>query len=136
MDSLAEYADDIKQHPEELDDLYHDLLIKVTGFFRDPETFEALKMAVFPAILRDRPANKPIRIWVPGCATGEECYSIAICLLEFLGDRVADTPIQIFATDIDEDALAKARSGRYIENIALDISPERLRRFFTKVDQH
>jgi two-component system CheB/CheR fusion protein len=135
-DSLAEYADNIKQHPEELDALYHDLLIKVTGFFRDPETFEALKAEVFPTILRDRPANRPIRIWVPGCATGEECYSIAICLLEFLGDRVADTSIQIFATDIDETALAKARSGRYIENIALDISPERLRRFFTKIDQH
>jgi two-component system, chemotaxis family, CheB/CheR fusion protein len=135
-DSLIEYAENIKHHPEELDALYHDLLIKVTGFLRDPETFEALKTEIFPTLLRDRPADKPVRIWIPGCATGEECYSIAICLLEFLGDRVADTPIQIFATDIDETALTKARSGRYIENIALDISPERLRRFFTKVDQH
>ena len=136
MDSLAEYAQYIKDHPEELEALYHDLLIKVTGFFRDPETFEALKSEVFPIILRERPANRPIRIWVPGCATGEECYSIAICLLEFLGDRVTDTPIQIFATDIDETALARARSGRYIENIALDISPERLRRYFMKIDQN
>ena len=80
----------------------------MTGFFRDPETFEALKSEVFAAIMCDRPAKRPVRIWVPGCATGEECYSLAICLLEFLGDRVADTPIQIFATDIDETALAKA----------------------------
>jgi two-component system, chemotaxis family, CheB/CheR fusion protein len=135
MDSLAEYAQYIKEHPGELDALYHDLLIKVTGFFRDPETFEVLKSEVFPTMLRDGLADKPVRIWVPGCASGEECYSIAICLLEYLGDRSSDTPIQIFATDIDETALAKARSGRYLENIALDISPERLRRFFTKVDQ-
>jgi two-component system CheB/CheR fusion protein len=134
MDSLTEYAQYIKDHPGELDALYHDLLVKVTGFFRDPETFEALKSAAFPSILRDRPLNKPIRIWVPGCATGEECYSIAICLLEFLEDGAIDLPFQIFATDIDETALARARSGRYIENIALDISPERLRRFFTRVD--
>jgi two-component system, chemotaxis family, CheB/CheR fusion protein len=136
MDSLVEYAQYINDHHEELEALYHDLLIKVTGFFRDPESFEALKSEVFPIILRDRPANRPVRIWVPGCASGEECYSIAICLLEFLGDRVIDTPIQFFATDIDEIALARARSGRYIENIALDISPERLRRYFMKVDQN
>jgi two-component system CheB/CheR fusion protein len=136
IDSLEEYAQYLRANPEELDALFHDLLIKVTGFFRDPETFEALKSEVFAAIMRDRPANRPVRIWVPGCASGEECYSIAICLLEFLGDRVADTPIQIFATDIDETALAKARSGRYIENIALDISPERLRRYFTKIDHN
>jgi two-component system CheB/CheR fusion protein len=135
IESLTEYAQDIKEHPEELDALYHDLLIKVTGFFRDPATFEALKSEVFPSILHNRPANRPVRIWVPGCATGEECYSIAICMIEFLGDRIADTAIQIFATDIDETALAKARSGRYLENIALDISAERLRRFFTKIDQ-
>jgi two-component system, chemotaxis family, CheB/CheR fusion protein len=136
LDSLAEYAQYIKAHHEELEALYHDLLIKVTGFFRDPETFEALKSEVFPIILRDRPADRPVRIWVPGCASGEECYSIAICLLEFLGDRVIDTPVQIFATDIDETALARARSGRYIENIALDISPELLRHYFMKVDQN
>jgi two-component system CheB/CheR fusion protein len=136
MDSLTEYAQYIRRHPEELEALYHDLLIKVTGFFRDAETFEALKSEVFPTLMRGRPANQPIRIWVPGCATGEECYSIAICLLEFLGDRIADMPFQIFATDIDETALAKARTGRYIENISLDISPERLRHFFTKVDQN
>jgi two-component system CheB/CheR fusion protein len=135
-DSLTEYAQYIREHPDELEALYHDLLIKVTGFFRDAETFEALKSEVFPILMRDQPANHPVRIWVPGCATGEECYSIAICLLEFLGDRIADMPCQIFATDIDETALAKARTGRYIENISLDISPERLRRFFTKVDHN
>ncbi len=135
MDSLADYIRYLQAHSEELDALYHDLLIKVTGFFRDPGTFEVLKSEVFPAIMRDRTAKMPVRIWVPGCATGEECYSIAICLLEILGDRAIDTPIRLFATDIDDIALARARTGRYLENIALDIAPERLRRFFTKVDQ-
>ena len=136
MDELAEYVRYLRENREELDALYHDLLIKVTGFFRDSEAFESLKSEVFPILLRDRPVSKPIRIWVPGCASGEECYSIAISLLEYIGDRSSEMPIQIFASDIDETALARARAGRYIENIALDISPERLRRFFTKADQH
>ena len=136
MNALAEYARYLRENREELDALYHDLLIKVTGFFRDSEAFETLKSEVFPVLLSDRPAGKPIRIWVPGCASGEECYSIAICLLEYIGDRTSGRPIQIFASDIDETALARARAGRYIENIALDISPVRLRHFFTKADQH
>ncbi|MGH8059818.1 MAG: CheR family methyltransferase, partial [Candidatus Entotheonellia bacterium] len=126
----------LQQHRDELDALYHDLLIKVTGFFRDPDTFEALKREVFPSLMHERPSNKPIRIWVPGCASGEEVYSIAICLLEFLGERTFNPAIQVFATDVDEVTLTKARAGRYIENIALDVSPERLRRFFVKVDHY
>jgi two-component system, chemotaxis family, CheB/CheR fusion protein len=135
VDSLAAYLHCVMQNREELDALYHDLFSKVTRFFRDPDTFEALKREVFPAIMRDRPANRPVRIWVPGCATGEECYSIAISLLEYLGDRVSEVPVQIFATDVDEIALAKARTGRYLQNVAHDISPECLRRFFTRVDE-
>ena len=134
-DSLAEYAQYLQQNRVELEALYHDLLIKVTGFFRDPDAFEALKSEVFPTIMRERPADRPVRIWVPGCATGEEAYSIAICLLEYLGETSPEIPVQIFATDIDEVALARARTGRYIENITLDVSPERLRHFFTKIDQ-
>jgi len=135
VDSLAAYVHDVWQNREELDALYHDLFIKVTGFFRNPGTFEALKREVFPAIMRDRPANRPIRIWVPGCATGEECYSIAISLFEYLGSSVSEVPIQIFATDVDEIALAKARTGRYLQSVARDIPPERLQRFFMKVDR-
>ena len=115
--------------------LYHDILINVTSFFRDPETFEVLKDVVFPEILADKGPTAPIRIWVPGCSTGQEAYSLAMALLEFLEDRPARPPIQIFATDLsDEVALSKARQGVYPANIEAEVSPERLRRFFTKED--
>jgi two-component system, chemotaxis family, CheB/CheR fusion protein len=136
LDSFGAYAADLRDHPEELDALYHDLLIKVTGFFRDPNTFEALRRDVLPRLLEGRSPDTPLRIWVPGCATGEEAYSLAISMLEWLGEGAAQYPICIFATDLDEGALAKARTGLYIENIALDVSPERLRRFFVKVGVH
>jgi two-component system, chemotaxis family, CheB/CheR fusion protein len=136
LDRLEDYAAYLKKNPDELQALYQDLLIKVTSFFRDPATFEALKRTVIPRILERRPPGKPIRVWVPGCATGEEVYSIAICLLESLGDRAAETSIRIFGTDVNEAVLQKARPGLYIENIALDVSPERLRRFFSKADRH
>jgi two-component system CheB/CheR fusion protein len=136
IEPLGDYVAYLKGHREELDALYHDLLIKVTGFFRDADSFERLRQTVFPRLFQGRPPHTPIRIWVPGCASGEEAYSIAICLLEYLGERVDDQPIRIFATDLDEGALAKARSGFYIENIELDVSPERLRRFFVKTDHY
>ena len=136
LDSFGAYVADLRAHPEELDALYHDLLIKVTGFFRDPHAFDALTRVVLPRLLEARSPDTPLRIWVPGCATGEEAYSLAIGVLESLGERAAQIPIRLFATDLDEGALAKARSGLYIENIELDVSPERLRRFFTKVDVH
>ena len=98
--------------------LYEDILINVTGFFREPEAFEALKNLVFPEIIRDRAPDEPIRIWVPGCASGEEAYSIAISLLEFLGDMSANVPVQIFATDIDDRVISQARAGIYPEAIA------------------
>ena len=104
-------------------------MIHVTSFFRDSEAFQKLKEAVFPTITQNKSANAPIRIWVAGCSTGEEVYSIAICLLEFLGDRVIP-PIQIFATDIGEATIGKARSGVYLENQMVDVSPERRTRFF------
>ena len=134
-ESLAEYAKHLKDHPEEVGDLYDDILINVTSFFRDPEAFEVLKTRVYPAILKDKGDNRSIRMWVPGCSTGEEAYSLAITLLEFLGDRAADFQVQLFGTDLNEKGIQKARAGVYSERIANEVSPERLRRFFVKTDE-
>ncbi len=135
---LDDYLKFLLNHPEELSVLYHDILINVTSFFRDNEPFEALKTIVFPRIVqRQRGQHKPsIRIWVPGCSTGEEPFSIAMCLLEYLGDEAQDYTIQIFATDIDDDAIQRARRSIYPQNIASDVSPERLRRFFVHVQDN
>jgi two-component system CheB/CheR fusion protein len=134
MDRLEDYVLELKENHGEVQALYHDLLIKVTNFFRDPESFESLQRIVIPALLKNRASGErsPIRIWVPGCASGEEAYSIAICFLESLGERAGDVPLRIFATDVDETALQKARAGSYVENISADVSPERLRSFFSK----
>ena len=134
IDGIAEYAGYLDSHPAEVQELYQDLLINVTSFFRNPEIFAALRRDVFPRLLRDRAADAPVRVWVPGCSTGEEAYSIAICLLESLDDVAASPPIQIFGTDVRDGAVDKARAGIYLENIAADVSPERLARFFAKVD--
>ena len=132
VESLADYVKYLEAHRPEVKKLYEDILINVTGFFREPEAFEALKNLVFPAITRDRSPDDPIRIWVPGCASGEEAYSIAISLLEFLGDRSVNFQIQVFATDIDDRVIGQARTGVYPEAAVADVSPERLRRFFVK----
>ncbi|UNU18772.1 response regulator [Microcoleus vaginatus PCC 9802] len=132
LESLDDYAQHLRQNSAEVKALYEEILIHVTSFFRDPEAFEKLKKLVFPTITQNKSANAPIRIWVAGCSTGEEVYSIAICLLEFLGDRVIPPPIQIFATDISEAAIGKARSGFYLENQMVDVSPERRTRFFIR----
>ncbi len=134
IDDLKNYAEFLSQNPKEVKALYSDILIHVTGFFRDPEAFESLKTGVFPRLMENRPPGLPIRIWVPGCSTGEEVYSIAISLLEFLGARVSHTPIQIFASDVGEQAIEKARSGEYPESISSSVSKERLSRFFIKMD--
>jgi two-component system, chemotaxis family, CheB/CheR fusion protein len=130
LDQLADYAKYLRDYPAEVDALYQEILIHVTSFFRDPETFQQLKEQVFTTITQNKSAKNPIRIWVAGCSTGEEVYSIAICLLEFLSDRSPLPPIQIFATDISESAISKARSGFYLENQMIDVSPERRTRFF------
>ena len=134
LDTLAEYAHWLEQNPSELDSLHQDLLINVTTFFRDPATFEALAQQICPEMLKDRPAEAPVRIWAPGCATGEEAYSIAICLLEALSRSGSMPPIQVFGTDLSLKAIEKARAGMYMENVLADVSPERLARFFVKVD--
>ncbi len=132
--TLAEYSERLKNDPEELKALHRDLLISVTSFFRDRESFECLKKVIFPRIMQGRAADETIRIWVAGCATGEEAFSIAILLQEYLSETGAVFPVQIFASDISLGAIEKARTGRYLENIAADITPERLSLYFTKVE--
>ncbi|KXU83639.1 hypothetical protein CI15_24045 [Paraburkholderia monticola] len=130
--SVADYVRVLESDPAETLALGRDLLIQVTEFFRDPDTFEVLTQTVFPRLAVANESTGPVRIWVPGCATGEEVYSIAICLLEYLGERAATTTVQVFGTDISTEALETARAGRYIENIARNVSPERLERFFVR----
>ncbi len=132
LSNAGDYVEQLKTHPAELDLLFEDILVKVTSFFRVPESFSALREHVFPALLKDRPQSAPVRIWVPGCATGEEAYSIAICFLEFMDEIASTTKIELFATDISEIALGKARFGLYADGIAEHVSPERLSRFFVK----
>jgi two-component system CheB/CheR fusion protein len=130
---LGEYAELLQREPEEITTLCEDMLIHVTGFFREPEVFDALRTTVFPKLLADRPRDLPLRIWVPGCSTGEEVYSIAMCLLEYLEDaHRADVPIKIFGTDLSLATIEKARVGRYPESIEPEVSQGRLQRFFTQ----
>jgi len=134
LDSLGEYAKHLKDHPEEGVKLYDDVLIPVTSFFRDFEAFEALKAQVYPAIVKDKVNKGTIRMWAPGCSTGEETYSLAMTLLEFLGDRASSFQVQIFGTDLNEKGIQHARAGVYRESIAEEISPERMSRFFVKTE--
>jgi len=127
---LRDYVDYLQSNPEELDALFHDITINVTGFFREPEAFEALDHTILPALLDGRPANLPLRIWVPGCSTGEEVYSLAMIILEHLGPR-SGQQVQIFGTDIDPQAIDRARTGIYPERINAEVSGTRLQRFFS-----
>src|SRR5262245_61624338 len=134
LDGLGDYVKYVEQNATELQALYQDILIHVTRFFREPASFEALKQHVLPAALERRGDDQPIRIWVCGCSTGEEAYSLAITTFEFLDEGGQTTPIQLFATDVSESAIEHARNGIYPESIAADVSPERLRRFVSKAD--
>ncbi|HET7442804.1 MAG TPA: chemotaxis protein CheB, partial [Terriglobales bacterium] len=143
LDNIKGYLRYVESNAGELDELYRDILIHVTGFFRDKDAFDALRKEVFPNLIRSRKLEEtPIRVWVPGCSTGEEVYSIAICLLEYLWESarkeawgvIANKALQIFATDISEDALDRARSGLYTEAAVADVSSARLSRFFVKID--
>ncbi|HEX7672249.1 MAG TPA: CheR family methyltransferase, partial [Polyangiaceae bacterium] len=134
LTDLGEYLELLKREPAEIDSLCEEALIHVTGFFRDPEVFEALRAQVFPKICEGRTADAPIRVWVPGCSTGEEVYSLVICLLEFLEETQAELPIKIFGTDLSPAIIEKARAGTYPESLADEISPARLQRFFVKED--
>lgn len=132
LEDVADYARLVGTAPGELDALFQDILIGVTGFFRDPEAFEALQRIVFPALLQDRPPDQELRVWVPGCSTGEEAYSLAICLAESLGDQAGGLPVKVFATDISNRVLERARAGYFLQDLSVDVGPVRLRRFFTR----
>jgi two-component system CheB/CheR fusion protein len=134
IEKLEDYVKYVQTNPSEIKLLYQDMLINVTSFFRNPSVFDAMKTRVFPAIMKNRASDAPIRIWTPGCASGEETYSVAIALLEFLGDSSSQTAVQLFGTDVSEGSIAKARTGVYPENIQGDLSAERLRRYFTKTE--
>ncbi len=132
VESLDEYRESLDRDPAELAALYQDFLIRVTEFFRDPTAFDALRHDVLPALCEGRSPKEPIRIWVPGCATGEEVYSVAIVVLEYFGDGPPPLKIQIFGTDVSEAALEKARAGVYHASALQEVSAERLERFFTR----
>ncbi|BAY22164.1 signal transduction histidine hinase [Calothrix sp. NIES-2100] len=134
LERLEDYVSYLQENPAEVMALYQDVLITVTSFFRDSESFEALKTKVFPLITHERTPDLPIRIWVAGCSTGQEAYSIAISLLEFLSNQIIATTIQIFATDINEAVIEIARIGFYKPNQVTEVSPERLQRFFVQVE--
>jgi two-component system CheB/CheR fusion protein len=129
--AVDDYVKYLQQTPPEVDALFRDLLIGVTNFFRDPEAFQALEEQVIPHLFDDKPAGSAIRVWSPGCSTGEEAYSIAILLQERQEILKQSYTLQVFATDIDSHAIATARAGLYPASIAADVSPERLARFFT-----
>jgi two-component system CheB/CheR fusion protein len=136
LDSVSAYLALMRDNPDELKQLLKDLFISVTSFFRDPQAFEQLANGVIAPLVRSKQADDVLRVWVPGCATGEEPYSIAMLVQEQLAAAHKNCRMQIFATDIDEEALDVARHGLYPDTIAADVSPERLARFFTMVDDH
>ncbi len=133
---MADYVAYLRENPHELELLFKELLIGVTSFFRDPAAWEQLKNEVLPALLAGRPPTQTLRAWVPACATGEEAYSLGILYKELHEElKLPKTSaLQIFATDLDRDAIARARQARYPANIAADVSPERLSRFFVKTE--
>ena len=130
IQTLTDYVRYLQQTPQEVQILFHELLIGVTRFFRDPEAFAAISAEVLPCLFESRLAGEAVRIWVPGCSTGEEAYSLAMLASEYARERYAGVKVSIFATDIDALAIENARIGVYPSNIAADVSPERLERFF------
>ncbi len=134
MDKLEDYTTFLGENDHEVELLYKDLLINVTSFFREPSVYHSLTKNIFPSIIKYKKQNEPIRIWVAGCAMGEEACSVAIALVEFLGDNTMNIPIQIFATDLNATSIEKARQGIYSKDVLENVSPERLKRFFVKID--
>jgi two-component system CheB/CheR fusion protein len=134
---MVSYVRYLQENPQELDLLFKELLIGVTNFFRDPPSWEQLRTQAIPALLASRPSGQALRVWVPGCSTGEEAYSMAITLKEAVEQAAPkeNFTVQIFATDLDRDAIDKARQGLYPHSIATDVSPERLKRFFIKEER-
>ncbi|HYK91978.1 MAG TPA: chemotaxis protein CheB [Acidobacteriota bacterium] len=132
IEDITHYVRYLHDRPDEVQTLLKELLIGVTSFFRDPEAFEVLKTKLLPMLVDGKPEDYQLRIWVPACATGEEAYSIAMVVREFLEREKRNPKFQIFGTDIDEEAIRKARTGIYPDNVAIDVSPDQLKRFFVK----
>lgn len=130
IENVDIYTRYVKEHPVEAQALFRELLINVTSFFRNPEAFQVLQREILPQMVVGKPGDYVFRVWVAGCSTGEEAYSIAIVMREFLLEAHSSARVQIFATDLDDDAIATARAATYPPNIAADLSPERLQRFF------
>ncbi|UOQ75042.1 hypothetical protein MUN79_22130 [Hymenobacter cellulosilyticus] len=137
IQEFTHYVRFLQETPSEVEALFKELLIGVTKFFRDKEAFDLLKVRLLP-VLRAKPADSVVRVWAPGCSTGEEAYSLAMTLLEALDgiDPTRHLKIQIFATDINNEGIDFARAGLYPANIEADVSPARLERFFQKTDGH
>jgi two-component system CheB/CheR fusion protein len=132
IETIEKYAEHLQKNPEEVKVLYEDIFIHVTDFFRDQESYNVLKQVAFPEMVKGKNAETPVRIWVPGCATGEEAYSLAISLLEYLDENNLEIPLSIFASDISEPALQKARKGLYADYQLRNVSAKRLSTFFVK----
>lgn len=132
IENVRQYLRFVQANPHELDALFQELLIGVTSFFRDPQAFEILEQKVLPALLSGKPEGTTLRVWVAGCSTGEEAYSLAILLQEYVTQQPLRLTVQIFASDLDSRAIDQARTGLYPVGIAGDLTPARLQRFFTK----
>src|SRR5215831_16104905 len=130
LTSLGEYRDYLELEPEEFSRLFDSLLINVTGFFRDPQAWQALREEVLPELLSAKAARRPLRVWSAGCATGEEAYTLAIVLVETMGLEEFISRVKIYATDLDEDALAEARAGVYAERQIAEVSEEFRQKYF------
>ena len=134
--TASEYFELLTRDANERDQLSRDLLINVTGFFRDAAVFDFLAKSVIPDLVRDHPLDRPLRIWVAGCSSGEETYSLAMLFRDHIDASRREIKMQIFATDVDPDAVASARDGLYPDSIEADVSPERLARFFSREDRN
>jgi two-component system, chemotaxis family, CheB/CheR fusion protein len=130
--AIDHYLKTLRSDPNELDRLAKDLLINVTGFFRDSTVFDLLAEAIIPPLVRDHSPDRPLRIWIAGCSSGEETYSLAMLFREQIVASRRDIKLQVFASDVDPDAIASAREGFYLVSIEADVSPGRLARFFAK----
>ena len=133
FENLHQYIDHLKTDPDELNTLYKDLLIGVTQFFRDPEAFQRLEEEIVPNLVNDA-GEDGLRIWVPGCATGEEAYSLAILFHEYVESKSQNVEVKVFATDVHKDSLDRAGAGVYGEGSLTDMRPDRLERYFTPKD--
>jgi two-component system CheB/CheR fusion protein len=132
IERIGDYVRYLQENPSEVAALFKELLIGVSNFFRDPQAFDLLARKAIPAVFENKDLGQPVRVWVPGCATGEEAYSIAMLLREQIEVFKREFQVQVFATDIDSKAIERARTGIYPNSIAVDVSPQRLTRFFAK----